>query len=316
MVIRPDIVAASSLFADPPVTRFAPSPTGYLHLGHVVNAIYTWGIARALGGRVILRLEDHDRIRSRPDYEAALLEDLEWLGFEPDEGRRPLLRQSDTPELYRDALNELTRTHHVYACDCSRADIGGERYPGRCRNRRLSDVPGRGLRVRFDDEVVHGYDLLAGSIDQTPAEQCGDLLLRDRSGHWTYQFAVTVDDWRQGVTLVIRGADLVASTGRQILLARMLGRPMPPCFLHHPLLTGPLGDKLSKAADDTGVRELRAGGVRPEDVIGRAAARVGLLDLPRPVCAAAVQSLFLRPESAQTSNLDLEPGPGTSRPGT
>src|SRR6185503_2819836 len=105
------------------------------------NAIYTWGIARALGGRVLLRLEDHDRIRSRPEYEAAILEDLDWLGFIPDEGRTPLTRQSDTPELYRDELNELKKGYHLYACDCSRAEIGGERYVGRCRNRGLSEIP-------------------------------------------------------------------------------------------------------------------------------------------------------------------------------
>ena len=126
-------------------------------------------------------------------------------------------------------------------------------------------------------KTVHAHDLLAGPLEQTPAEQCGDLLLRDRDGHWTYQFAVTVDDLRQGVTLVIRGADLLSSTGRQVLLAEMLGRTTPPVFLHHPLIMGPRGEKLSKSARDTGVRELRAQGVGPEDVIGRAAAAIGLI---------------------------------------
>jgi glutamyl-Q tRNA(Asp) synthetase len=292
-MLRPDLAAASALFTVPPVTRFAPSPTGYLHLGHIVNAIYTWGVARALGGRVLLRLEDHDRIRSRPEYEDALLEDLEWLGFEPDEGRHPLVRQSDTPEIYRDAVNELKRTHRVYACDCSRTDIGGERYVGRCRHRGLSEIPGRGIRVLFDDEVVGAYDLLAGSIEQTPAEQCGDLLLRDRDGNWTYQLAVTVDDIRQGVTLVIRGSDLLSSTGRQLLLGRMLRRTNPPYFLHHPLVLGSQGEKLSKSARDTGVRELRAKGLAPEEVIGRAAAFVGLVGSPRPIPASDVTALFV-----------------------
>src|SRR5262245_49316950 len=126
-VLRPDLAAAAALFTSPPVTRFAPSPTGYLHLCHIVNAIYTWGVARALGGRVLLRLEDHDRIRSRTVYEDAILEDLDWLGFEPDEGRMPLVRQSDAPAIYRDVLSDLKRTQHVYPCDCSRTDIGGER---------------------------------------------------------------------------------------------------------------------------------------------------------------------------------------------
>jgi len=297
-MLRPDLAAASTRFAVPPVTRFAPSPTGYLHLGHVVNAIYTWGVARALGGRVILRIEDHDRIRSRPAYEAAILEDLDWLGFPADGG---VVRQSDTPEIYREALNGLKRTQHVFACDCSRTDIRGERYTGRCRDRGLSEDAGRGVRVRFGPETVDADDLLLGRLEQTPAEQCGDLLLRDRDGNWTYQFAVTVDDMRQGVTLVIRGADLVASTGRQVLLARMLGRTSPPVFLHHPLVTGPTGVKLSKSERDTGVRELRARGMAAEDVIGRAAAAVGLMDSPGPLPASDVASLFLAPGAGSST---------------
>jgi glutamyl-Q tRNA(Asp) synthetase len=292
-MLRLDLAAASALFTAPPVTRFAPSPTGYLHLGHIVNAIYTWGVARALGGRVIFRLEDHDRIRCRPEYEDAILEDLDWLGFVPDEGLSPLLRQSDTPELYRDVLNELKGAYHVYACDCSRSEIGGERYVGRCRNRGLSVIPGRGVRLLLDDSRASAHDLLAGTIEQTPSEQCGDLLLRDRDGNWTYQFAVTVDDLRQGVTLVIRGEDLLSSTGRQVLLAKMLGRADPPRFLHHPLILGPRGEKLSKSARDTGVRELRAKGLAPEDVIGRAAASVGLIHAARPLPASDVTSLFV-----------------------
>jgi glutamyl-tRNA synthetase/glutamyl-Q tRNA(Asp) synthetase len=156
----------------------------------------------------------------------------------------------------------------------------------------LSEIPGRGIRVHLDDELVHAQDLLCGVVEQRPSEQCGDLLLRDRDGHWTYQFSVTVDDLRQGVTLVIRGADLLASTGRQVLLARMLGRTRAPIFLHHPLIIGPGGEKLSKSARDTGVRELRAKGLRPEDVIGRAAAAVGLTDRPRPIAASDVAALF------------------------
>jgi len=292
-MLRPDLAAASALLTGPPVTRFAPSPTGYLHLGHIVNAIYTWGIARALGGRVLLRLEDHDRIRSRTEYETAILEDLDWLGFVPDEGRHPPLRQSDTPGMYRQALEALTQTAHVYSCDCSRTDIGGERYTGRCRARGLPEAAGRGVRVQFKENTVQAHDLLAGPLDQTPSAQCGDLLLRDRDGHWTYQFAVTVDDFRQGVTLVIRGADLLASTGRQILLAEMLGRTAPPLFLHHPLIMGSGSEKLSKSARDTGVRELRAQGLGPEDVIGRAAAAIGLMTSPKPLRASDAASLFL-----------------------
>jgi glutamyl/glutaminyl-tRNA synthetase len=120
----------------------------------------------------------------------------------------------------------------------------------------------------------------------------GDLLLRDRDGHWTYQFAVVVDDIEDGVTLVVRGADLESSTVRQIHLARMLGRATPPEFIHHPLILKPSGEKLSKAAGDSGVRELRAAGLAAPDVIGRAAAAVGLIPVPRPVKPDEVESLF------------------------
>jgi glutamyl-tRNA synthetase/glutamyl-Q tRNA(Asp) synthetase len=128
-------------------------------------------------------------------------------------------------------------------------------------------------------------DLALGRIEQTPAAQCGDLLVRDRDGNWTYQFAVTVDDMHDAVDLVIRGLDLLSSTGRQITLARMLGRRTPPAFYHHPLILKPDGEKLSKASGDTGVRELRAAGEDPATVIGRAAAAVGLIDRPRAIDA-------------------------------
>ena len=274
------------------LTRFAPSPTGYLHLGHVVNAIYVWGVARTAGASVLLRIEDHDRIRSRRIFEEALLEDLDWLGFRADSGRHPPLRQSDHDEVYAAALERLRRTHHVYVCDCSRKEIGGERYDGRCRTRGLADGPGRGLRVEIDDEPERFEDLVLGPLVQQPSDQCGDVLLRDRDGHWTYQFAVTVDDLRHGVTLIVRGGDLLSSTGRQIKLARMLGRETAASFLHHPLVMKTSTEKLSKAARDTGVRELRASGVRAGEVIGRAAAAVGLLPRPGTVAAEDVAELF------------------------
>lgn len=273
MNVRPDLGWVAANLPGPPVTRFAPSPTGYLHLGHVVNAIYTWGIARALGGRVILRIEDHDRIRSQARYEAALLEDLDWLGFTADTGREPLLRQSDQPLAYSAALDRLREAAHVYACRCSRKEIGGDVYPGTCRRRGLTEASDAGLRV----EMTGPH---------------GDVLVRDRDGHWTYQFSVAVDDYRQGVTLVIRGVDLESSTSRQIELARLLGREHPPLFLHHPLLLNASGQKLSKSSGDTGVRELRAAGTSPADVIGLAAAAAGLIQRPRPIPAAEVVTLF------------------------
>jgi glutamyl-tRNA synthetase/glutamyl-Q tRNA(Asp) synthetase len=255
------------------VTRYAPSPTGHLHLGHVANAIYVWGLARAAGGRVLLRIEDHDRIRCRPEYEASIVEDLGWLGFEPDEGVDPLIRQSARDRVYRQALERLRRTHHVYVCDCSRKRVGGEQYDGRCRTRGLLDGPDRGIRVQMDEG--------------------GDLLLRDRTGNWTYHFAVVVDDIQQAITHVIRGEDLASSTERQLRLRRMLGADAAPVYIHHPLILKPTGEKLSKSAADTGVRELRHGQVSAAEVVGRAAAAVGLIRSPRAIAARDVAELFV-----------------------
>jgi glutamyl-tRNA synthetase/glutamyl-Q tRNA(Asp) synthetase len=261
-------------------------------MGHVVNAIYVWGVARALGGHVQLRIEDHDRGRSRSHFEAALLEDLDWLGFVPDAGRHPTVRQSNRRDRYHTALERLRRTHHVYACACSRKDIGGERYRNTCRDRAHDERPGRGIRVAVDPGPETFLDALVGPVVQTPAEEYGDLLVKDRDGHWTYQFAVTVDDEADGVTLVVRGADLLGSTGRQIRLGRMLGRAAPAQFLHHPLLLNASGRKLSKSNGDVGVRALRAAGVDAATILGRAAAAVGLQRTPEPLVAGDVHSLF------------------------
>lgn len=252
----------------PVVTRFAPAPTGYLHLGHIINAIYVWGVAHASGGRVLLRIEDHDRQRSRSEFEIAILEDLAWLGFAADQ---PLVRQSDRGAVYEAALGELRRQGLVYACDCSRAAIAALRYPGTCRDKGLPESHGLGLRVRLDPTVERFDDWRHGLQEQRPFEQCGDLLLRDREGNWTYQFAAAVDDWQQQVTLVIRGDDLLDSTGRQIQLARLLGRSEPPAFFHHPLIMKTTTQKLSKSDGDTGVRDLRQRGWSVEQVIEHAA---------------------------------------------
>jgi glutamyl-tRNA synthetase/glutamyl-Q tRNA(Asp) synthetase len=276
------------------ISRFAPAPTGFLHLGHVVNAVCVWRETRARSGRILLRIEDHDRQRSRRRFEGAILEDLAWLGFEADE---PPVRQSERGAIYEDALGRLRALGLVYACDCSRAEIAEataglkactttepkvvpafrpaepERpYPGTCRDRGLAEGPGVGIRVRLAPSVEPFVDLRLGPQEQRPSEQCGDLLVRDRDGNWTYQFAATVDDDVQGVTLVVRGVDLLPSTGRQIQLARLLGRDEPPAFLHHPLIMKAPGQKLSKADGDTGIRELRARGWTAEQVIEAAVA--------------------------------------------
>ncbi len=292
---RPPIALAALAARLPssPLTRFAPAPTGYLHLGHVVNAIFVWGTARALGGRVLLRIEDHDRQRCRPEYEAALLDDLDWLGFTPDvfptaafragpcEGR-----QSDHLGHFHRAAQTLIARGLVYGCACTRREIEASgtstdelRYPGTCRARGHSLGGAVGWRLVVDPGTVSFDDAVHGPSGQDPSAQCGDLLLRDRRGNWTYQFAVTVDDLAQGVDLVVRGDDLLASTGRQMLLARLLGRPRPLLFLHHPLVMKSRTQKLSKADGDTGVRELRAAGWSPERVLGHAAGLAGLIEV-------------------------------------
>ena len=277
-------------------TRFAPAPTGFLHLGHVVNAIYVWGIARQNGGQVLLRIEDHDRKRSRAEFEGAILEDLSWLGFVPDAGP---VRQSDRLQIYEDALARLRTRGLVYACECSRSEIAassepGEelRYPGTCAAKGLAEGPDRGTRVRLAPTIERFDDLRHGPQTQQPSEQAGDLLVRDRDGNWTYQFAVTVDDAAQGVTLAVRGDDLLSSTGRQIQLARLLGRAVPPRFFHHPLLMKTPTQKLSKADGDASVREMRRAGRTAADVVGRAAALVGLIASERPLTADEVPTLF------------------------
>lgn len=262
------------------VTRFAPAPTGHLHIGHVVNALYVWETARREEGRVLLRIEDHDVQRSRPEYERSILEDLAWLGFVAD---APMVRQSDRSAFYAAALQRLRAQGLTYACECSRreiADAGGggpeRRYPGTCAAKGLAEAPDRPLRVRLPRFEAHFDDHLQGPQLHVPAEQCGDLLVRDRKGNWTYQFAVTVDDMEQGVTLVIRGLDLLHSTGRQIQLAEMLGRPQPPRFLHHPLVMRTPEQKVSKSDGATGIRELRAAGWSPEQVLAEARGLVNL----------------------------------------
>lgn len=307
-------------------TRFAPAPTGYLHLGHLVNAIYVWGIARAFGGNVVLRIEDHDRSRCRPEFESALLDDLDWLGFSADvapsasyraQRSGHWARQSDNSLRYEDALNALDSREWVYACSCTRREIDavaphavGEepRYPGTCRSRALNRdvVPARRVLVEPGGELFD--DIRLGQLSQEPSMQCGDVLIRDRTGQWTYQFAVVVDDLAHGIDVIIRGEDLLASTGRQRRLRRLLtsstassstNSALPivldsalPKVLHHPLLVHSGGAKLSKANGDTALRARRARGETAEKLIGEAAHLAGLADSPAPLSAQDVAMLF------------------------
>ncbi len=315
---RPDPRALPSS----PVTRFAPAPTGYLHLGHLVNALYTWGIARATGGRVLLRVEDHDRQRSRPEFEAALLDDLARLGLVADEppiatfrtGVTPF-RQSNSDAVYAAALQRLAGAGLVYACACSRSTFAawetehggpwrGIGCPGGCRSLGLdvgaegdavgggdAATAGLGLRVAVGAGSERWVDILAGPVSDEPAAG-GDPLVRDRAGNWTYAFCAVVDDARHGVDLVIRGRDLLHATPVQLRLARLLGRETPPRFLHHPLVRRVSGQKLSKAEGDTAVRSMLDAGATPAGLFGRAARLAGLRDDDAPIEPEALATLF------------------------
>lgn len=263
------------------LTRFAPAPTGYLHLGHVANAVWTWGLARTAGAGVLLRIEDHDRQRCRPEYDAGLVEDLGWLRFQPDVGP---VRQTDTDALdaYAGALARLRSEDRVYACDCTRstfaawADAHGRSWtgpgcPGGCLER---GVDGPVLRVRLGGGVEAWMDRLLGPCADDVAPT-GDLPIRDRHGNWTYGFCVVVDDLRHRVDLVVRGRDLLHATASQIRLGRLLGRATPPTYAHHPLIRRADGRKLSKSAGDTAVRELREAGRSAAEVVAMAAAATG-----------------------------------------
>ncbi len=275
-----------------------------LHMGHAVNAVYVWSIARAFGGSIVLRIEDHDATRSRAAYADALIADLEWLGLRGDNhalGLPAPLRQLEDQRAYHGALAALSARGLVYACRCSRRDIAEQsagtssdelHYPGTCRSANIPLDATAARRVHLVHDRVQIDDLLHGPQAQVPAAQCGDLLVRDRHGHWTYQFAVTVDDLRQSIDVVIRGDDLLASTGRQIMLGAMLGRPTPIQTLHHPLILRPDGAKLSKSAGDTGLAELRAAGWSASETLGRAAWLGGLQPAPTPRNASELAALW------------------------
>lgn len=271
-----------------------------------------WGLAQTLEARVLLRIEDHDRQRCQPRYEQALLEDLDWLGFEADvfpaaqyrEG--PCAgRQSDRDAAYRAAAAKLAERGLLFGCDCSRRDVaaaagselarspaGELRYAGHCRDRGLALSDGVGWRLRMPPGAESFTDALLGCQTQVPWEQCGDPLIRDRRGNWSYQFAVAVDDLEQDIALVIRGLDLLPSTGRQIRLARWLGRPEPAVFAHHGLLMKSAAQKLSKADGDTGLHALRAAGWSAPQLLGEAARRLGLWTSRDPLAADELARLF------------------------
>jgi glutamyl-Q tRNA(Asp) synthetase len=231
--------------------RFAPSPTGPLHSGSLVAALGSYLDARAHGGEWLVRMEDLDPPRAAPGAAADILRTLESLGLHWDGA---ILRQSERGDAYQAALAELERLGATYPCACTRREIGDSAlagtdgslvYPGTCRNGLLAGRAARATRLRVDDAVIEFDDAVQGRMRQPLAADVGDFVLRRADGLFAYQLAVVVDDAAQGITDVVRGADLLDSTPRQILLQRLLGAPTPR-YLHLPVAINAAGEKLSK----------------------------------------------------------------------
>ncbi|MDW8294793.1 MAG: glutamate--tRNA ligase [Aquificaceae bacterium] len=259
------------------VSRFAPSPTGYLHLGNARTAIFSYLFARHHGGKFILRVEDTDRERSTKEFEDMLLEDLRWLGLEWDE----FYRQSDRFNLYRDYADKLVESGHAYPCFCSVEELEEEkkraeergipyRYSGKCRVLNKAEVKelkkrGKGYALRFrvpDGRVVVFEDLIKGHI-AINVDDFGDFVIVRSDGTPTYNFVVVVDDALMGVTHVIRGEDHIPNTPKQILIYEALGFPLPR-FAHLPVILGEDRSKLSKRHGAVSVRNYREEGYVPE----------------------------------------------------
>ncbi|CAD5378811.1 glutamyl-Q tRNA(Asp) synthetase [Pseudomonas sp. OF001] len=223
--------------------RFAPTPSGYLHFGSLVAALASWLDARAAGGRWLLRMEDLDPPREVPGAQDAILRTLETYGFEWD---GPVERQSDRHGAYAAAVADLLDRGLAYPCSCSRKQLEGHAiYPGTCRDaaRPLADAA---IRLRVPDAEYRFVDRVQGAYAQNLAREVGDFIIRRRDGLYAYQLAVVLDDAWQGVTDIVRGADLLDSTPRQLYLQELLGLPQPR-YLHIPLLLQPDGHKLGKS---------------------------------------------------------------------
>ncbi|HLL79867.1 MAG TPA: tRNA glutamyl-Q(34) synthetase GluQRS [Ktedonobacteraceae bacterium] len=300
--------------------RYAPSPTGDLHRGNLRTALLAWLLARVAGGRFVLRVEDLDRPRVRAEATERMLRDLRWLGLDWDEGPdvggpyAPYI-QSERQAIYDAYLQGLQEAGLVYPCYCSRADIAraasaphgdedeGPRYPGTCRSltdserrQREASAPHRrpSLRFRVDDErVVVFEDALLGRQEQHVQRAVGDFIVRRADGIYAYQFAVVVDDALMRITQVVRGADLLSSTARQILLYEALGFPVPS-FAHVPLVMDTEGKRLSKRQQSEGLEPLRAAGITSQEVVGQLAASCGLVSVGTSISARALAEQYRR----------------------
>lgn len=285
------------------IGRFAPSPSGRMHLGNVLCALLAWLSARHQGGQYLLRIEDLDTLRCPRSYAELIQDDLRWLGLDWD-GAVPY--QSERTAIYEGYEAILREKGLLYPCFCSRAALhaasaphlsdGRVVYAGTCRDLTPEQVVEKrktrspATRVRVPDEEVRFTDGVFGAYRENLARECGDFIIRRSDGVFAYQLAVVVDDALSGVTEVVRGADLLSSTPRQIWLHRLFGFE-PPAFVHIPLLCDHDGRRLSKRDEDLDLGLLRQR-FTPEQVIGALACAAGLLDRPEPVAARELAADF------------------------
>lgn len=278
------------------VARYAPSTTGRAHPGTLLAGLLCWLDARSRGARLLLRLEDLDPQRCRPEYAVAMQRDLAWIGLDWD----VVSLQSEARSHHDEAIEALASRGLIYPCSCSRSVLredgqrapdGGFRYPNTCRARTLEEAgPDDALRVRIDEGTISLRDEGGVDLSQDPAAAFGDPVIRRRDGGVAYHLASVVDDAREGVTRVVRGRDLAASTATQVALQRLLGFPSP-AYRHHLLLLERQGPKLAKLHGSVSVVELRARYDGPR-LCGALAHAAGLLDAPEPVLPSELLEAF------------------------
>ena len=280
------------------VGRFAPTPSGRMHLGNVFAALIAWLSVRSRNGEMVLRMEDLDTQRTSSDFAAVLRSDLQWLGLDWDRETAP---QSERSGVYNRYFEKMMDLGLLYPCYCTRSQLhsvnaphlsdGTYVYPGTCRN--LENPPaGRkpSWRVIVPDKVWSFTDRVQGHYTLNLATDCGDMVVRRADGVYVYQLAVTVDDGEAGVTEVVRGMDLLSSAPRQMYLQELLGFPHPE-YGHVPMLLAPDGRRLSKRDRDLDLGELRKR-MTPEQLIGNLAAAAGLIDRFEPVSAGELARHF------------------------
>lgn len=283
------------------VGRFAPTPSGRMHLGNVFAALIAWLSVRSKGGEMVLRMEDLDTQRTSGEYARILREDLRWLGLDYDRETPP---QSARGAVYDTYFDRLAQMGLLYPCYCTRSQLhsvnaphlsdGTYVYPGTCRNltemQRSAFHRAPAWRVRVPDRVWAVEDWVQGHYECNLATDCGDMVVRRADGVYVYQLAVTVDDGEAGVTEVVRGMDLLSSAPRQMYLQALLGFPHP-AYAHVPMLLAPDGRRLSKRDKDLDLGQLRAR-VTPEKLIGTLAFCAGLIEKNEPVSARELAGEF------------------------